>query len=515
MAEPIKTAVAYARFSSENQREESLDAQVRGIQDYANRNGFVILKIYADRAVSARTDQRPEFQRMFSDIRNGIVVPNAILVHKFDRFSRDRADSAVYKRELKQRGMRLISVLEAVDDSPESIILEGLLESLAEYYSRNLSREVLKGLRENALKCASTGGCPPLGYDIDPETKKYIINEREAEAVRLIFKRYLEGEGYSAIINELNSSGYKTKRGKAFGKNSLHEVLKQRRYTGTYIYRFHPENLPKSQYHHRRLPLSEDDIVIPDGMPVIISDEDFEKVQEKMKLRQHKAATFKAKQDYLLSGKIVCGECGSAYAGNSRKPNPTHPLYVSYRCTKKNGAVKCKNPEIARDLLEETVLKALANTVFNEAVLPRLLDKYNDYAIKRNEESIRALEGAKKQLKVVNNSIENIINVMAQTGSIALAEKLKSLEAEKLLLESTIRAEECKLAATKINTRKLKAAFNQAKHQLAHGTLKNKKAIAEQYVKEVRIYKERIEVTFNVIPGFPLTQNINRDELKK
>ena len=153
MAEPIKTAVAYARFSSDNQREESIDAQVRAIQDYANRYGYLILEIYADKAVSARTDQRPEFQRMFSDIRKGIVSPEAVLVHKFDRFSRDRADSAIYKKKLKQKGIRLISVLEPVDDSPESVILEGLLESLSEYYSLNLAREVKKGLTENALNC--------------------------------------------------------------------------------------------------------------------------------------------------------------------------------------------------------------------------------------------------------------------------------------------------------------------------------------------------------------------------
>lgn len=163
-------AVAYARFSSQAQREESIDAQMRAINKFAQDNGYVITKIYTDHAQSARTDDCPEFQRMIEDAGNGQF--SAIIVHKLDRFSRDRYDSAIYRRKLKRAEVSLISVLERLDDSPESVIMASMLEGMAEYYSRNLAREVKKGLTENALKARHNGGVPPLGYRVNANIAK-------------------------------------------------------------------------------------------------------------------------------------------------------------------------------------------------------------------------------------------------------------------------------------------------------------------------------------------------------
>ena len=139
---PLRAA-AYARFSSDMQREESIDAQLRAIQDYAQRNNALIVEEYVDRAHTATTDQRPEFQRMIADAKRGAF--NLVIVHKLDRFSRNRYDSIIYRRELKIAGVELRSVLENIDGSPESILLESLLEGMNEFYSRNLAREVQKG----------------------------------------------------------------------------------------------------------------------------------------------------------------------------------------------------------------------------------------------------------------------------------------------------------------------------------------------------------------------------------
>ena len=157
----IVRAVIYARFSSDNQREESIDAQMRAIKEYAKRNDVIIVGEYVDKAKSATTDKRPEFLRMISDSKEeGFDV---VLVHKLDRFARNRQDSIGYRMELKRHGVSLISVLEYLDDdSPESLILESMLEAMAEYYSKNLAREVNKGMRENALKGLHTGGVPAL-----------------------------------------------------------------------------------------------------------------------------------------------------------------------------------------------------------------------------------------------------------------------------------------------------------------------------------------------------------------
>ena len=160
----IRTAnkvALYARFSSDNQRSESIDAQLRAMKAYCEQHKFVVVNTYIDEAKSATTDRRPAFQQMINDSSTHSF--NILLVHKLDRFARNRYDSAVYKRELKKNGVTVFSVLENLDDSPESIMMEAVLEGMAEYYSQNLARETMKGLRENALQCKHTGGIPPLG----------------------------------------------------------------------------------------------------------------------------------------------------------------------------------------------------------------------------------------------------------------------------------------------------------------------------------------------------------------
>ena len=168
MIRTVNKVALYARFSSDNQRSESIDAQIRAMQAYCQQHKFVIVETYIDEAKSATTDRRPAFQRMISDSSTHRF--NILLVHKLDRFARNRYDSAVYKRELKKNGVTVYSVLENLDDSPESIMMEAVLEGMAEYYSQNLARETMKGLRENALQCKHTGGIAPLGYNIDPIT---------------------------------------------------------------------------------------------------------------------------------------------------------------------------------------------------------------------------------------------------------------------------------------------------------------------------------------------------------
>ncbi|MBQ1992796.1 MAG: recombinase family protein, partial [Clostridia bacterium] len=228
------TAVAYARYSSDGQRDESIDAQVRAIKSFAEREGYALIHVYADRGISGTSDNREEFQRMIEDAKNGDF--QVVIVHKLDRFARNRSDSAIYRNVLEKYGVRLVSVLENFDDSPESIILQSVIEGYNEYYSKNLAREVMKGLKENALSAKFNGGVPPLGYDINKESLKYKINDFEAEAVKLIFKMYLQGDGYTSIINELNRRGFRTKLNNRFGKNSLYDILRNERYVGTYIY---------------------------------------------------------------------------------------------------------------------------------------------------------------------------------------------------------------------------------------------------------------------------------------
>lgn len=206
--------VAYARYSSDNQREESIDAQIRAIKKYCKENKYILLNIYIDEARTGTNQNRPQFQQMLKSAKNKEF--EAVVVHKFDRFSRNKMDAVRIKYELKQQGVKVLSILEPLNGTPEDVIIESLYEGMAEYYSLNLAREVRKGMIENAEKGLTTGGTAPLGLDI--VDKKYVINEYEAGAVRLIFDMYASGNTYLTIINTLNKKGYVTKKVKTLAK---------------------------------------------------------------------------------------------------------------------------------------------------------------------------------------------------------------------------------------------------------------------------------------------------------
>ncbi len=297
----------YARYSSDNQRTESIDAQVYSIKKFAEQNNYKIVKTYVDEAKSARTDNRPAFQKMIKDSDAGLF--QAIIVHKLDRFSRDRYDSAYYKRKLKNNDVKLLSVTENLSDNPESILLESLLEGLSEYYSANLAREVMKGLEENARNCKHTGGKPPFGFDVDAETKTYVINDNEAAAVREIFNKYCNDVSYSEISSWLDKSGFKTKYGKKFQKSSINMLLNNDKYIGVYTYKKKKRKFMNG-ISFDVLNEEEDMIIIPDGIPRIIDDEVWKMAQQKMRSNKTSTRSKTAKNKYLLTGKLVCGICG-------------------------------------------------------------------------------------------------------------------------------------------------------------------------------------------------------------
>lgn len=219
----MMTGVIYARYSSDNQREESIEGQLRECMAYAERNGITVIGNYIDRAMSARTADRPDFQRMINDSEKKLF--DVIIVWKLDRFSRDRYDSATYKHILKKNGVKVISATENIADSPEGILLESLLEGLSEYYSAELAVKIQRGQTENALKGRNNGGTIPMGFrrgadgvlELDPST---------APIVQEIFRRYDNGESLTSIVDYLNKQGVRTSKGKPFRIGSMETVLK-------------------------------------------------------------------------------------------------------------------------------------------------------------------------------------------------------------------------------------------------------------------------------------------------
>ena len=262
-------AVLYCRYSSENQNESSIEGQIRECKEYAERHNMTIVETYIDRALSAKTDNRPEFQRMISDSAKRQF--DVVLVYRLDRFARNRYDSATYRAVLKRNGVKLVSAKENISEGPEGIILEGLLESFAEYYSAELSQKVKRGQKEGALKCRAVGSCP-FGYKVNSE-KLFEIDPLTAPIVLEIFTKYADGMTVKEIGADLDSRRvFSNTKYKYTNKSSFHNLLKNRRYMGEYRYGEH---------------------ITPDGMPAIVSEELFNKVQERMEKNRHKPAYMK------------------------------------------------------------------------------------------------------------------------------------------------------------------------------------------------------------------------------
>ena len=500
----VAKAVVYARFSSDNQRDESIDAQLRAIEEYANKNDIKIVNKFIDRAKSATSDKRPAFQEMIKYCEADNTGISMVIVHKLDRFSRDKYDSAMYKQKLKVKGIRVVSVLENLDNSPESLILESVIEGMAQYYSANLAREVAKGQKENALKALHNGGDAPLGYDVAFD-KTYLVNEEEAQAVKIIFDMYVNGYSYSNIIDKQNDLGYKTKRGNKFGKNSLHGILSNEKYTGVYVFnKTQRKGVNGKRNGHKQK--SDDEIIkVEGGMPQIIDREVFLQAQEMMQKRKKAPGSHKATTLYLLTGLIRCGECGHAMQGNRRKDKYGND-YISYRCGCRKQKRDCKNKEIKRDYLEEFVLTELEKHVLNDEAIPVLSKALNERLKTKSNDNHEMLTNLRNKLEKVNKEIENILNaIMSGIVNNVLKNKLDELEKVKLNLELKINelsVESDDVVSVDITEDQIRSMFGKFKDFVLTRNLPECKKFIGDYIKEVIVYKDHIEVVFNVVFSF-------------
>lgn len=495
-------AVAYARYSSDMQREESIDAQLSAIQKYADQYNMVLIGEYIDRAKSGTSDKRPEFLNMIADAKAHMF--DVIIVHKLDRFSRDKFDSVFYKRELRMNGIKLVSVTERLDDSPESVLMESVIEGMGQFYSANLAREVMKGLRENAKQGKSTGGPPPFGYRVDPETKLLVLDEHEAQGVQFIFERILEGYSYHSIIQELNSMGYVTRGNKPFGSNSLHNLLKNEKYRGCFIFN---KSLPKDVTGKRnghKYKTDEEILRIENGCPRIVSDEAFYTVQQKMKVRQQQTNHRNIKEDYLLRGKIICEKCGGTYVGSRRKRGDG-TYWTYYDCNRKmRENLPCTHSrELSKTYIEGFVLNKLAEFVFDDKLIPTLTEEYNVY-LKAHNGGMPDMTQLRSQHRKVVRKIDNLIDTLSEAKSSSLVDKLNSLENERSQLEQRIRELERVKPKGSVTQKEMREVFQIIRKKLASRELEAKKQLIEIFVNRITIYEDTVVIQFNLFPQISL-----------
>lgn len=331
-------AVIYARYSSNKQTEDSIEAQTRACHEYAANKGFSVVQVYADEAISgkgSKTANRVAYQRMLRDGDKGLF--DTILIHKYDRISRSLAEHVTLEMKLKAKGITLIAVAQDFGSTNEAKIMRALMWTLSEYYNDNLADETRKGLKETALKGLHTGGVPPFGYDIIDQ--HYIINELEAGFVRRLFAAAQQRQGYTDILSQMQEAGIKGKRGKPFKYTQVYEILRNEKYTGVYLYS------PREAKNRADRRKKENAIRIDGAIPAIISKEIFWEVQKIMNERRqtgHKAS-------YLCSGLVYCSCGAKMHVYKSDK-------YAYYRCSKKCGLPSVRVEivdKVAKDYLEE------------------------------------------------------------------------------------------------------------------------------------------------------------------
>ncbi len=414
-------AVIYARYSSDKQTEQSIEGQLRHCSEYAKRCGYTLVGSYIDRAASGTTDRREKFQQMIEDSRKGQF--QYIIVWKLDRFARNRYDSALYKNKLKKDGVRVVSATESLGEGDESIILEAMLEAMAEVYSRQISHNTARGMRESALKGQTTGGNIPIGYKI--ENKFLIVDELRAEVVRFIFKEYANGKTQTQICKECKEKGYATKNGKQFSVNSIPTILKNRMYIGDYSFKGEIER----------------------SCPAIIDKEIFDKCQERLEKNKRIRGQKKSEDiSFLLTGKLFCGLCGTTMIGDSGTSKNGNKYYY-YTCRNRKSRKGCKKKSEKKEFLECYVVEQTVNYVLTDErrhyIAEKVVEQY------QSEFSLDAIKKLERKLVNIDIEINNCAEALIKSRSTAVIEKINEKAEQLEVQKEDIEIELSKLQITR------------------------------------------------------------------
>ena len=455
----MKKAVIYARYSSDNQSEQSIDGQVRVCKEYAERNNISIVDSYIDRAMTGTNDRRPEFQRMIKDSYK--KEWDCVIVYKLDRFSRDKYETVLHRKTLRDNGVKLVSAMENIPDTPEGIILEGLLESLNQYFSAELSQKIKRGMRESRIKGTFQGGAVAYGYKL--ENKKLVINEHEAAVVKYMFEKFDSGYYINDILLMLEAKGIKN-RGRPFNYYVVSRILESEHYTGVYHY---GDEEYKNMY------------------PQIIDKDVYERVRAK----SHSLIDGISKiTNYIFSRKLVCGYCGESINGSSGTNKDGVRRYY-YRCEgKRKNPSGCPKTALPKDLFERFVIHKVISELNKPEVMNKLLDKllYLKTDRKKLTEHLHILEQEQQEAKT---AINNLINFLTQgPASQILIERINKLEEQVKTLEKNIAIEREKINMP-LDREPLRKYYSDVLKRHA-------REIAAVLVKKIKLYNDKMEILY-------------------
>ena len=465
----MKTGKIYARYSSNNQTEQSIEGQIRVCREFAQRNGIIIVGTYIDRATTGTNDNREAFQRMLKDSDKKSF--DYVLVYKLDRFSRNKYEMAIHRKHLKDNGVKILSAMENIPETPEGVLLESLLEGMNQYYSEELSQKTLRGLRETRIKGNFPGGRINFGYRV--KNQKAVIYEEEAAIVREIFSRYANGARLIELVDELNERGILNK-GKKFSTTVLYYMLENEKYIGL----------------HTNRGVTYDNI-----FPAIVSKEVFDTVQKR--ILANKYGKHVPDIDYLLKGRVFCGYCGKPlHSATGTSSNGT--IWRYYKCGSIKKRTGCQNESLKKELLEQIVLDTLTKALMEPSnfsvVVNGIMELHRQQLA--DDTQLRILE---KELQHTAKAITNLLAAIeAGIFTDSTKSRLQELEEKKKELEEKILLEKSKVKAS-ISREEIETYLKYAMQQ-------SPKPLLDLLLQKVIVYKDRIKIYMKYV-GDTLSDN--------
>lgn len=460
----------YARYSSSSQREASIEEQIKVCKEFAERNKYTVVKEYCDNALTGTNDNRPSLQRLIKDSSKKIF--DMVIVYSIDRFGRNLKQliNNIEKLE-KDNNIQLVSATETFSEGASGRFFRNIMMSYAQYYSEELAEKITRGMDYNGERCLCTGGNIALGFKVNKD-KQFEIDPDTAPIVQMIFEMYADGKTVAEITKHLNSLGYKTARNVAFNKNSLHSMLKNKRYIGVYTYKGKE---------------------IPDGMPRIISDEVFNKVAERMGVNRKAPARKRAKVEYLLTTKLFCGHCKEEMTGTSATGKQKN-LYRYYICNHRKEK-KCDKKMVKKDYIEQLVI-AQCRKLLSDSNIEKIAREVSKICeAERDTSNLRYLQ---KQLSENERKRNNALNAILETDSAtvreSLYEKISQLESEQEYIKEQISKETMPFPS--LTEPKIKFFLT----KLKDGSItdfKYQKMLIKIFVNAIYLYDDRVTITFN------------------
>ena len=508
-------AVIYARVSSDSQDVDlSISAQLRSLRDYAAKQGYEIVREFVDEAESGRTASRPAFREMIALARTHQPPFEAVLVWKLNRFARSRVDSITFKALLKSKGIKVISINEPLDDSPSGKLLEGVIESIDEFYSANLGQDIKRGMRENAQRGFFSGGRQPYGfhkvavkdgartrYKLEPAPEGSVA----VQVIRRIFDMALRDAGCKKIAKALNGEGIRTAAGQRWGRTTVHKVLTNEAYCGTLVWGGRPG--------HPAIHGSDPPVRVENAWPAIIDKGIFKQIQGKMASRRPEVIHPRTiPSSYLLSGLLYCS-CGHSMIGRSAKSHHYH--YYTCNGGYKKGKDACDARALPKDRLEHLVIDQIKCKVLNREWLEELVELVNEELDSTHGILRDRLDTIDAELNDVRLRLSKLYDAL-ETGKLSLddlASRIKELRTRQDELHKARLQLEVEMAtqgATHIDAETVKSYAEDLKSLLEEADITESKAFLRSFIKRIEINKSEgvIQYKLPVPPNWSDRQSV-------